>query len=115
MSTGATGTKRGADPSGLSRPQAGAAKTRERCVRRRTKGRKNGRTEKNQRIKTMLGCQNLARIPLLLRNPRFADKPYLGAYLSADWEHRLPEDKGARCVRYFGHWSANRRQDRERR
>jgi hypothetical protein len=30
---------------------------------------------------------------------------YLGAYLSKDWQHRLPEDKGARCVRYFGHWS----------
>lgn len=30
---------------------------------------------------------------------------YLAAYLSQDWEHRLPEDKGARCVRYFGHWS----------
>jgi hypothetical protein len=30
---------------------------------------------------------------------------YLAAYLSADWENRLPEDKGARCVRYFGHWS----------
>jgi hypothetical protein len=30
---------------------------------------------------------------------------YLGAYLRKDWEHRLPEDKGARCVRYFGHWS----------
>lgn len=30
---------------------------------------------------------------------------YLGAYLRKDWDHRLPEDKGARCVRYFGHWS----------
>jgi hypothetical protein len=30
---------------------------------------------------------------------------YLGEYLSKDWAHRLPEDKGARCVRYFGHWS----------
>jgi len=30
---------------------------------------------------------------------------YLGAYLRKDWEHRLPQDKGARCVRYFGHWS----------
>jgi hypothetical protein len=30
---------------------------------------------------------------------------YLGEYLRKDWESRLPEDKGARCVRYFGHWS----------
>jgi hypothetical protein len=30
---------------------------------------------------------------------------YLGKYLKKDWDHRLPEDKGARCVRYFGHWS----------
>jgi len=30
---------------------------------------------------------------------------YLGAYLQKDWDHRWPEDKGARCVRYFGHWS----------
>ncbi len=30
---------------------------------------------------------------------------YLGMYLSKDWLHRLPEDKGLRCVRYFGHWS----------
>ena len=30
---------------------------------------------------------------------------YLGMYLSKDWLHRLPEDKGSRCVRYFGHWS----------
>jgi hypothetical protein len=30
---------------------------------------------------------------------------YLGAYLRKDWDSRLPEDKGARCVRYFGHWS----------
>ncbi|HWD20818.1 MAG TPA: hypothetical protein VHB20_16240 [Verrucomicrobiae bacterium] len=32
---------------------------------------------------------------------------YLGEYLRKDWESRLPEDKGARCVRYFGHWSAD--------
>jgi len=32
---------------------------------------------------------------------------YLGKYLLKDWHHRLPEDKGARCVRYFGHWSTN--------
>ena len=30
---------------------------------------------------------------------------YLGEYLRKDWESRLLEDKGARCVRYFGHWS----------
>ncbi len=30
---------------------------------------------------------------------------YLGEYLRKDWDSRLPEDKGARCVRYFGHWS----------
>lgn len=29
---------------------------------------------------------------------------YLGEYLSKDWANRWPEDKGARCVRYFGHW-----------
>jgi hypothetical protein len=40
---------------------------------------------------------------------------YLGAYLRKDWEHRLPEDKGARCVRYFGHWSENARIKGERR
>ena len=40
---------------------------------------------------------------------------YLGAYLRKDWEHRLPEDKGARCVRYFGHWSKMVRSDGERR
>lgn len=40
---------------------------------------------------------------------------YLAAYLSADWEHRLPEDKGARCVRYFGHWSKLPRLTGERR
>jgi hypothetical protein len=34
---------------------------------------------------------------------------YFGAYLGKDWEHRLPEDKGARCVRYFGHWSKTAR------
>ena len=40
---------------------------------------------------------------------------YLGEYLSKDWEHRLPEDKGARCVRYFGHWSNHVRTLGERR
>ena len=40
---------------------------------------------------------------------------YLGAYLSADWAYRLPEDKGARCVRYFGHWSKSPRVQGERR
>lgn len=40
---------------------------------------------------------------------------YLGEYLSKDWEHRLPEDKGARCVRYFGHWSKTARSESKRR
>jgi hypothetical protein len=40
---------------------------------------------------------------------------YLGEYLSKEWEHRLPEDKGARCVRYFGHWAKGRRAAGERR
>ena len=40
---------------------------------------------------------------------------YLGGYLRKDWEHRLPEDKGARCVRYFGHWSKTPRTKGERR
>jgi len=40
---------------------------------------------------------------------------YLGEYLSKDWAHRLPEDKGARCVRYFGHWSNEVRAIGERR
>jgi hypothetical protein len=40
---------------------------------------------------------------------------YLGEYLSKDWEHRLPEDKGARCVRYFGHWAKGKRALGERR
>ena len=35
---------------------------------------------------------------------------YLGKYLAKDWEHRLREDKGARCIRYFGHWSKMPRQ-----
>jgi hypothetical protein len=39
---------------------------------------------------------------------------YLGEYLRKDWEHRLPEDKGARCVRYFGHWSNEPRRKEER-
>jgi len=40
---------------------------------------------------------------------------YLDEYLSKDWEHRLPEDKGARCVRYFGHWAKGQRAAGERR
>jgi hypothetical protein len=40
---------------------------------------------------------------------------YLGKYLAKDWEHRLPEDKGARCLRYFGHWSKTARQRGQRR
>ena len=40
---------------------------------------------------------------------------YLGAYLRKDWEHRQPEDKGARCIRYFGHWSIEPLQEAERR
>jgi hypothetical protein len=40
---------------------------------------------------------------------------YLGEYLSKDWENRLPEDKGARCVRYFGHWSTEPRKENVRR
>jgi hypothetical protein len=39
---------------------------------------------------------------------------YLGEYLRKDWDHRLPEDKGARCVRYFGHWSTEPRRKKER-
>jgi hypothetical protein len=39
---------------------------------------------------------------------------YLGEYLSKDWKQRLPEDKGARCVRYFGHWSKVPRKPKER-
>ena len=39
---------------------------------------------------------------------------YLGAYLHKDWDSRLPEDKGARCVRYFGHWSKEPRREAER-
>jgi len=40
---------------------------------------------------------------------------YLGGYLQKDWVFRLPEDKGARCVRYFGHWSKLPRKEKERR
>jgi hypothetical protein len=40
---------------------------------------------------------------------------YLGKYLAKDWEHRLPEDRGARCIRYFGHWSKAARMDGQRR
>ena len=40
---------------------------------------------------------------------------YLGEYLSKDWKNRLSEDKGARCVRYFGHWSKTPRSEGERR
>ncbi len=39
---------------------------------------------------------------------------YLGEYLRKDWESRLPEDKGARCIRYFGHWSKAARREGER-
>jgi excisionase family DNA binding protein len=39
---------------------------------------------------------------------------YVGAYLQKDWDNRLPEDKGARCVRYFGHWSKEPRQEGKR-
>jgi hypothetical protein len=39
---------------------------------------------------------------------------YLGEYLRKDWEHRLPEDKGARCIRCFGHWSIEPRNKGER-
>jgi hypothetical protein len=39
---------------------------------------------------------------------------YLGEYLRKDWEHRLPEDKGARCIRCFGHWSREPRPEGER-
>ena len=39
---------------------------------------------------------------------------YLGEYLSKDWKQRLPEDKGARCVRYFGHWSKTKRKRGEK-
>ncbi len=38
---------------------------------------------------------------------------YLGEYLSKDWDNRLPEDKGARCLRYFGHWSKTERKKGE--
>jgi len=40
---------------------------------------------------------------------------YLGKYLVKDWEQRWPEDKGARCIRYFGHWSKESRQQGQRR
>lgn len=39
---------------------------------------------------------------------------YLGGYLQKDWNHRLPEDKGARCVRFFGHWSKSGQRRGER-
>ncbi len=39
---------------------------------------------------------------------------YVGKYLSKDWLYRLPEDKGARCVRYFGHWCKIERKAGER-
>lgn len=38
---------------------------------------------------------------------------YLGDYLKKDWLHRWPEDKGARCIRYFGHWSKELRKTGE--
>ena len=40
---------------------------------------------------------------------------YLGKYLQKDWNHRLRADKGARCIRYFGHWSRDARTGKERR
>ena len=40
---------------------------------------------------------------------------YLGKYLMKDWAQRPPEDKGARCLRYFGHWSKTPRQPGQRR
>jgi len=40
---------------------------------------------------------------------------YLGKYLAKDWEQRPPEDKGARCLRYFGHWSITSRLPGQRR
>ena len=39
---------------------------------------------------------------------------YLADYLKKDWNHRWPEDKGARCIRYFGHWSKEPRKPGER-
>jgi hypothetical protein len=39
---------------------------------------------------------------------------YVGAYLQKDWDNRWPEDKGARCVRSFGHWSKEPRQEGKR-
>jgi hypothetical protein len=39
---------------------------------------------------------------------------YLGEYLRKDWEHRLPEEKGSRCIRCFGHWSNEPRSKGER-
>ena len=39
---------------------------------------------------------------------------YVGGYLKKDWEYRWPEDKGARCIRYFGHWSTVVRQRGQR-
>jgi len=40
---------------------------------------------------------------------------YLGKYLMKDWEQRPREDKGARCLRYFGHWSNRPRHQGQRR
>jgi hypothetical protein len=40
---------------------------------------------------------------------------YLGEYLKKDWNFRWPEDKGARCVRYFGHWSKTERKKGDKR
>ena len=39
---------------------------------------------------------------------------YVGDYLKKDWKYRWPEDKGARCVRYFGHWSKTPRKKGDR-
>lgn len=38
----------------------------------------------------------------------------LGGCLSKDWACRLSEDRSARCVRYFGHWSNQARLPGER-
>lgn len=40
---------------------------------------------------------------------------YMAKYLKKDWANRLPEDRGARCLRYFGHWDAAPRAEGTRR
>ena len=39
---------------------------------------------------------------------------YLAGYMMKDHRARLPEDKGARCVRMFGHWHGESRKAGER-